>query len=540
MKLSIIFLLYALFFVLPVSAVESITIESPSDSATFSNGGMVPIYIQTSNGSMTSPFIQFSDNLGSWTPTNQINNNEYLKYWNTGELINGSYIISVKTVLEGVDYFDSVTVTIDKPPDQDDSQHIDLNILKVDGLSESTTYNTDDSLWIQIFDNETNTAISEPVINIYNPNLKRTITGTTNGLIKIEWLDLDGEELDTDKYLISIRKDGYKTLDFLVDVENTDTKTIDDTTDENKPTDKMSIYGMDRKIVVNCGSDVFVTDSKNDAIEGVYLKIIDKRTDTVLRTETTNSFGNVYMIWDIVGDYTIGITHPDYKSTSASVTVTNVPVPSTRSTESNVEVIEVITEIEVPAEVTRANVEEFLKNELIDGKPYLDVLKEDAYEEGVTEGKQFNLDEQAQINADKGIVDKIKENATYIIGALGALVLLFGGMRYKSNPLFKEDINKVLSNLKGKIIKGDFDKFDPDKYPDVVPPTTRQEFMPKQSMEQHEREMSRHLEVPTEPETIPSDQTEENQWKCDVLGCNWSGKTETALKAHITRMHKGG
>lgn len=531
MKQSILFLLCVLFFVLPVSAVESITVASPSDSATFSNGEMVPIYIQTSNGSMTSPFIQFSDNLGSWVPTNQINSNEYLKYWNTDELINGSYIISVKTVLSGTDYFDSVTVTIDKPSDQDDSQQIDLDILKVDGLSESTTYNTDDSLWIQVFDNKTNAAISEPIVNIYNPNLKRTITGTTNGLTKIEWFDLDGEELDTDKYLISIRKDGYKTLDFLVDVENSDTSIIDDTTDENDPTDRMSIYGMDRKIVVNGGSDVFVTDSDNDAIEGVYLKIIDKRTDTVLRTETTNSFGNVYMIWDIVGDYTIGITHPDYKSTSTSVTVTNVPVFSTSIGESNVEVIEVITEIEVPAEVTRADVEEFLKNELIDGKPYLDVLKEDAYEEGITEGKRLILNEQAEIDANKGIVDKMKENAMYIIGALGALVLLFGGMRYKSNPLFKEDINKVLGNLKGKIIKNGSDNFDLD----AAKPITRHEFMSKQTMKTHKLEP----EIPTEPETIPSDQTEENQWKCDVLGCDWSGKTETALKAHITRMHKG-
>lgn len=532
MKLSILFLLSVLLLIIPVSAVESINIASPADSATFTDSSTVPIYIQTSNGSMSSPFIQFSDNLGSWIPTNQINSNEYLKYWDTSQFQNGSYIISVKTVLDGIDYFDSVTVTIDKPLDQDETEQIDLDILKVDGLSESTTYNTDDSLWVQVFDNETNAAISEPIVNIYNPNLKRTITGTTNGLIKIEWFDLDGEELDTDKYLVSIRKDGYKTLDFLIDVENSDTEPIDDTIDEDESTDRMSIYGMDRKIVVNGGSDVFVTDSENDAIEGVYLKIIDKRTDTVLRTETTNSFGNVYMIWDIVGDYTIGITHPEYKSTSASVTVTNVPVFSTTITESNVEVIEVITEIEVPAEVTRENVEEFLKNELIDGKPYLDVLKEDAYEEGITEGKRLILNEQAEMDANKDIVDKLKENATYILGALGALVLLFGVMRYKSNPLFKEDINNVLGNLKGKIIKDGSDNFDIDSTPSI----TRKEFMSKDSMRIHKLES----EIPTEPETIPSEQTEENQWKCDVLGCDWSGKTETALKAHVTRMHKGG
>lgn len=532
MKLLIIFLICGLLLVGPALAIESINIASPADSTMFTDGETVPIYIQTSNSSMSAPFIQFSDNLGSWLPTNQINSNEYLKYWDTSTIENGSYIISVKTVLSGINYFDSVTVSVDNDLYENEDDAIDLDTLKVDGLSTSITYDQKDSLWIQVFDNETNIAISEPVLNIYNPNLKSAIMGTVNGLIKIEWVDLDNKELVTDKYLVSIRKDGYKSIDFLIDIENGGTNDESDDDEITTPIDKMAIWGMDRRIVVNGGSDIFITDSDGDWIEGVYLKILEKRTDTVLRTEITNEFGNVYMIWDIVGEYTIGITHPDYKPTSESVTVVNPTVVKTESNSATTASTQepVIHYVDVPADVTRDDVEQFLEDELIDGKPYLEVLKAESIAEGIAEGKRLILDEQAQNDADKTIVDKLKDNAMYILGALGALVLLLGCMRYKSHPLFKEDVDKIFCGLKSKIIKNGDDAFDVDSTVDVdeLKTLTRKEFFNPENMD-----TKRHTDsVPQEPDNIPS--TDEHV--CAI--CSWSGKTEAALKSHITREHK--
>ena len=180
---------------------------------------------------------------------------------------------SLITLLSGIDYLYSVSVTVDNNLLKEDEELLNLKELIVDGLSTSIVYNQVDSLWIQAFDNETNIAINEPILNSYNPNLKNTMTGTVNCLIKIEGVDLDNNELGTDKYLVSIRKDGYRSLDFLIDVENIDT-TTDDEEDEETPTNKMNVWGIDSNIVVNGGSVDRITDETDDTIVRIYLKII--------------------------------------------------------------------------------------------------------------------------------------------------------------------------------------------------------------------------------------------------------------------------
>lgn len=446
----------------PVSALESITISNPADGKELT-GETEPIYIQISNSSMSAPFIQYTPHdVGTWLPTNQIDNNLFVKYWDSSQVDNGTQTISVKTTLGGVDYFDSITVTISNSPTESESETELIDML-VDGLADGGTYQTDTAVWIQVLDNTTKSSIDTPTLSIYNPSLKKTIQGTSSGLIKIDWTDLDQTTLEPDTYLITIKKEGYTNLDLLATLQDPDQKTTEDITD------KLSIFGLDTKIIVNAGSDVWVTDDQTgDPIEDISIKIIDKRTSTVLRTEKTDEYGYAYIIWDIAGEYNIGFNHPDYKVSSTTVTVTNPPYIQKIIDKQEFEPAPDPTPTPEPPEehvTTRDEVEMFLKNELIDGKPYLDVLKEEGYAAGVINGTQQAKAEYDQKAIDKPLMEVVQANMSLgIIGLLSVFVILFI-RKYTngSNPLFKESVDRSVNRFTSKIFKSEpNDNFDPD------------------------------------------------------------------------------
>ena len=429
-------------------------------------GETEPIYIQVSNSSMSAPFIQYTPHdVGTWLPTNQIDNNLYVKYWDSSQVDNGTQTISVKTTLNGEDYFDSITVTISNSPTESESETELIDML-VDGLADGGTYQTDTAVWIQVLDNTTKSSIDTPTLSIYNPSLKKTIQGTSSGLIKIDWTDLDQTTLEPDTYLITIKKEGYTDLDLLATLQDPDQESTEDITD------KLSIFGLDQKITVNAGSDVWVTDDQTgDPIEDISIKIIDKRTSTVLRTEKTDEYGYAYIIWDITGEYNIGFNHPDYKISSTTVTVTNPPEIQKIIDKQEFEPAPDPTPTPTPEPpeehvTTRDEVEEYLKNELIDGKSYLDVLKEEGYAAGVINGTQKTRAEYDQKAIDKPLIEVVQANMSFgIIGLLSVFVILFI-RKYTngSNPLFKESVDRFVVNFTSKIFKSEpNDNFDPDK-----------------------------------------------------------------------------
>ncbi|ADI73517.1 hypothetical protein Metev_0611 [Methanohalobium evestigatum Z-7303] len=294
---------------------ESITISSPSNGTTFEHGETVTVYAQTTDPDMTKPMLQTSNNLGTWDPMDQIDNNLFVKTWNTSSLENKneSYIISVKSSLSEQEYFDSIDIEIEESDITHESGS-DTKNLTVDGLKDGNTYNINGSIWVQVVDEDTTNPVSNPNIKIQNPSILNTYEGTESGLVKLDWMNLDGEQLDPGKYMVSITAEGYNKEEYLVNLEEPE--------EEEPEEPELDVMGLDNRVLVNSKTDIWVMDSETgEPVEDATIKMVDKESNTVIRSEKTTDYGEVYWHWDIAGYFTVVVSKPGYDKETTSVRV---------------------------------------------------------------------------------------------------------------------------------------------------------------------------------------------------------------------------
>lgn len=270
------------------AADESITISSPSNDTTFEHGEQIEVYVQTTNSSMTKSMLQTSDNLGTWDPMDQIDDNLFVKTWNTSQLDNknSSYIISAKTSISDKDYYDSINVEIEESAKSTDNETDGDNNLTVDGLKDGATYNLDESIWVQVVDEETTNPVSSPSVKIQDPG----------------------------KYMVSVTAEGYDSKEYLVNLEEPEEE------EEDEP--RLDVMGLEDRVLVDSKTDIWVMDSENDEpVEEATVKLVDKESNTVIRSEKTTDYGEVYWHWDIKGYFTMVISKPGYDKVTTSVRV---------------------------------------------------------------------------------------------------------------------------------------------------------------------------------------------------------------------------
>ncbi len=242
----------------------SITISSPSNDTTFEHGEQIEVYVQTTNTSMTKPMLQTSDDLGTWDPMDQIDDNLFVKTWNTSSLENenNSYIISAKTSLSDKDYYDSIDVEIEESAKSAETDGD--NNLTIDGLKDGATYNLNESIWVQVVNEETNNPVSSPNVKIQDPGIINTYEGTDSGLVKLDWMDLDGGQLDPGKYMVSVTAEGYDNKEYLVNLEEPE----------------LDVMGLNDRVLVNSKTDIWVMDSETgEPVEEATVKLVDKESN---------------------------------------------------------------------------------------------------------------------------------------------------------------------------------------------------------------------------------------------------------------------
>ena len=454
-----------LIFIVPAAATESITIMSPSDEYTSSGDHSIRVEILTTNRSMSIPYMQISADLGVWEPCSQIDNNRFIKYLDTTSLENENYILSVKTSLEGVEYYDSINLNIDRAEEVQAQEETgeQLSNLSVDSLKEGTIYFNNQSFWILVTDKETGEPIPSPIVSIYQDqsSFMNSFQGTSGGKVKIQWTDSDSNTLSSDQYLVTITKQGYTPLEMFINIKPPPVSTKEADTTEEPEEDKkkeFDINYLDLKIVVGGFSAIEVLDDDSrEPLKNVAIKIKDQSTGTVLRTEYTDEFGRASIIWDIIGTHTLGFTYSGYLSDSYTVRVTP-PFTNSADIETTTTPEDLALSVEVPRELTPQELDD-LKLELVEeiisthvfgdqglySQAELQNIRDNATQEGINSVSQKDI--QQPIKA------SFESYQKYI--ALGFILLIFGigYKRYNADAVFRDSVNQLISKVRTGFIK---------------------------------------------------------------------------------------
>lgn len=452
----VLLLLAVLLLFLPIaSATESITIASPSDLYTIEEADEVlTIDVTTSNSSMSIPYYKCTNDPGKWYPLEIIDNNRFLKDFDTSSLEDDTYYLSVKTSLDGVEYYDSITIIVDRAEaiaDDEPEEEEQLSNISVSGLAENNIYLNNESFWISITNKETGVPIINPQLSIYQDqsSLKNTFMGTNSGLVKLQWLDFDGKSLSPDEYLISISKDGYNQLDKTIIIKNPEIATPEESAKVEKG--ELDINGIDLKIVVNGVSSLEILDDDTDEpIKDVAIKLKDQSSGTVLRTEYTDEFGRASIIWDISDTYTLGFTHPDYKSDSFTVIVTP-PITSETTTTAAQETAPEVVEVEVPREPTPDDVLAYIQdtNALGDSKIYSPAEIEEIELNAVAEAEAA----ESQDPISQPVSASFEPFAPYVVLAIVFLIGAFFVNKYTTDGNFRDTVNGTFGKISAIVLK---------------------------------------------------------------------------------------
>lgn len=445
-KLFFLLLAVLLLFLIPVAAAqESITIASPSDLFTITDNDDLTVDVTTSNSSMGVPYFQCTNDPGTWTPFFPVDNNRFLKYFDTTSLEDGEYTLSVKTTLEGQDYYDSITINVERTEAVQEAEDTELSTISITGLANNNLYYSNESLWLTITDKETGAPINNPQVSIYRDmtTTENRFIGTSSGIVKVQWLHFDGNTLSPDEYLMSISSEGYDQVDQIIVVKNPAVVKEDVAAIVEKG--EFDIDNIDLRIVVGGTSSVLVTDKDTDEpIKGVSIKIKQQSSGTVLRTQTTDEFGRVPIIWDITDTYTLGFSHPDYKSDSFTIVVTPPIVPKTTASEVQEQTPEVI-EKEVVRDPTQEEIQKFIEDTNVLGDQVI------VTQEQIDEYKQEGRDEVTNAEDQEPIAQPVSASfGPYIPWILAILLLLsaiFVISKYFTDPHFNESINKALATV---------------------------------------------------------------------------------------------
>lgn len=345
---------------------EQIWITSPSSgpiAESVYEAGTVKLYFETASTNASRPYWQAENNLGSWEPSNQIDQHTYLAYWDISDVSNGDYSISAKAVIDGTEYYDMVTVSI-------------------------------------------------------------------------EWPDT---------------------------TSTTTTKEEEGEVEEEEEEKELDVFGLDTRTTIGQASDVYIRDDETkDPVPDVQIKIKNKKDGTILRTQSTDEYGRAYVQWDIVGDYTIGISHPDYDTTSETVYV--VPVqevttaePAATATESEQE--ETVVQ-EVARDPTQEEIQQYIEDTKILGDSQILTAKEiqDIKSEAVYE---YTQNQPAATTAEPHAASFEGYALPFSIVAVLILIIALLYNKFKDPTRMSSDrFNNMVSSL---LNKGQ-DDFDPDAY----------------------------------------------------------------------------